>query len=102
MSEYSQQYRIYMMQEYPSTDSLIKKMIQTPCCRQYYLKYPLEGLLRGVVKKLMLNTYELGVYGYFLEQIETWTVGSEIYLNLYEVFPDIIHVNEPTSQQELK
>jgi hypothetical protein len=45
---------------------MIKKIIQMPCCREYYLKYPLECLLRGVVKKLMMNTYEVGVYGFFL------------------------------------
>ena len=57
MSEYSQHYRKYMVEEFPAADLMIKKIIQTPCCRQYYLKYPLEGLLRGVAKKLMLNTY---------------------------------------------
>ncbi len=76
MSEYSQLYRKYMMEEYPAADLMIKKIIQTPCCREYYLKYPLECLLRGVVKKLMMNTYEVGVYGFFLEQIESWTIGN--------------------------
>lgn len=48
---------------------MVKKIVQMPACREYYLKFPLEGLLKGAVKKMMLNTYELGVFGFFLEQI---------------------------------
>lgn len=47
---------------------MIKKIIQMPACREAYLKFPLEGLMRGAVKKMMLNIYELSVLGYFLEQ----------------------------------
>lgn len=57
ISAYSQKYHRYMIQEYPYIDLMIKKIIQLPCCRPYYLKFPLEGLLRGVVKKLMINGY---------------------------------------------
>lgn len=66
VSEYSRQYRNYIMKEFPTVEMMIKKIIQMPCCREYYLKYPLEMLMRGAIKKLMLNSYEVGVFGYFL------------------------------------
>lgn len=69
MSQYSVLYRKYMIEEFPTVDVMIKKIIQMPACREYYLKFPLEGMLRGAAKKMMLNTYELGVFGFFLEQI---------------------------------
>lgn len=102
VSKYSRLYQRYLMDEFPNTELLIKKIIQMPCCRYYYLRYPLEGLLKGAVKKMMLNSYELGVLGYFLEQIDDWTISSDIILNLFDVFPDIIHVNEPTCSRQLK
>lgn len=33
MSEYSQKYLKYMIEEYPTVDLMIKKLIQLPCCR---------------------------------------------------------------------
>ena len=102
VSDYSRMYARYMILGFPIIDQLIKKLVQMPCCQFYYLRYPLEGLLRGAVKKLMLNNYELGVFGYFLEQIEDWAISSDIILNLFDVFPDIIHVNEPTCPKQLK
>ena len=75
---------------------MLKKIIQLPCCLEYYLRFPLEGLVKGVVKKMMMNNYEVMVFGYFLQEIEEWRVGTDIFLNLAEFFPDIIHVNEPT------
>ena len=75
---------------------MIKKIIQLLCCRDYYLRFPLEGLMRGVVKKMMLNSYEITVFGFFLEQIEEWTVGKDIFMTLVDYVPDIIHVNEPS------
>ena len=102
VSEYSRLYQVYMGTEFAMVDRLIKKVIQMPCCRPYYLRYPLEGLMRGAVKRLMLNSYEVGVLGYFLEQVEEWTISPEILASLYEIFPDIIHVNEPTCPRQLK
>lgn len=75
--------------------------MRKPFCREYYLKYPLEGLLKGVCKKLLINVYELMLYGYFLSQAD-WRLDHYIYNNLAEVFPNIIHVNEPTDPVVLK
>ena len=36
---------------------MIKKIVQMPFCREYYLKYPLDGLLKGVCKKMLINVY---------------------------------------------
>lgn len=47
---------------------MIKKIIQMPACHEAYLQFPLEGLMRGAVKKMMLNSYELSILGFFLEQ----------------------------------
>jgi hypothetical protein len=63
-----------------------------PFCREYYLKYPLEGLLKGICRKLLVNFYELILFGYFLSQVE-WRLDHYIYNNLAEVFPNVIHVN---------
>jgi hypothetical protein len=48
-----------------------------------------------------VNVYELILYGYFLSQVE-WRLDHYIYNNLAEVFPNIIHVNEPTNAATLK
>lgn len=82
-------------------ETLIKLFVKKPFCQDIYLKYPLEALLKGVCKKLLINTYEFIVYGYFLSQVD-WKLDHYIYSNLAEVFPNIIHVNEPTDASVLK
>lgn len=72
-----------------------------PFCRQYYLKYPLDGLLKGVCKKMLMNVYELIVFGYFLSEVD-WKIDHYILSTLIEVFPNVIHVNEPTDPEKLK
>ena len=41
------------------------------------------------------------LYGYFLSQVE-WRLDHVVYQNLVEVFPNVIHVNEPTDLTTLK
>ena len=76
-------------------------LVRRQFCQEYYLKYPLEGLLKGICKKLLINVYEFIVYGFFLSQVD-WKLDHQIYSNLAEVFPNIIHVNEPTDVDTLK
>ena len=57
VSKYSQIYRNYLIREFPQVEMMIKKIVRMPCCQQFYLKYPLESLMRGTVKKLMLNMF---------------------------------------------
>lgn len=76
-------------------------LVRRQFCQDYYLKYPLEGLLKGICKKLLVNVYEFVVYGYFLSQVD-WKLDHKIYTDLAEVFPNIIHVNEPTNVTTLK
>ena len=73
-----------------------------PSCEKYYLHYPLESLMKGAIKKMLLNSYETIIFGYFLEHNEDWHIESNIFSNVSEIFPDIIHVNEPTNVTELK
>jgi hypothetical protein len=49
----------------------------------------------------MMNLYEVVLYGYFLSQVD-WRLDHYIYSNLAEVFPNIIHVNEPTDPLLIK
>jgi len=100
-SPYSQLYSHYLKTEFHAVEPLIKSLVKEPFCREYYLKYPLEGLLKGICKKLLMNVYELVLYGYFLSQVE-WKLDHYIYSNLAEVFPNIIHVNEPTDANIIK
>jgi hypothetical protein len=55
-----------MAEEFPTVEIMVKKMMKTRACREYSLKFPLEGLLKGAVKRMQLNTYELVVLGLFL------------------------------------
>lgn len=100
-SSYSKLYTRYLQTEFHAVEQLIKCIVKKPFCRDYYLKYPLEGLLKGICKKLLINVYELMLYGYFLSQAD-WKLDHYIYNNLAEVFPNIIHVNEPTDPVVLK
>jgi hypothetical protein len=43
----------------------------------------------------------MNLYGYFLSQVE-WRLDHVVYQNLVEVFPNVIHVNEPTDLTTLK
>lgn len=70
-----------MQKEYPLVETLIKKIVQMPFCEEYYLKYPLDGLLRGVCKKMLINLYELVVFGYFLSEVE-WRLDPYIFATL--------------------
>lgn len=69
-SKYSRFYAEYMKNEFSNIEILLKRFIKMAFCREYYLKYPLEGLMRGICKKLLVNTYEFTVYAYFLSQVE--------------------------------
>jgi hypothetical protein len=102
ISLYSQMYRRYLTEEFPTVEMMIRRMVKAAPCREYALRFPLEGLLRGAVKKLMVNALELGVLGLFFEQTATWGVGASVVGSLFESFPDIIHVNEPTDATQLK
>jgi hypothetical protein len=66
MSEYSQMYQKYMTEEFPTVEVMVRKMMKMPACKLYALKFPLEGLLKGAVKRMQLNTYEISVLGLFL------------------------------------
>ena len=100
-STYSKLHALYLKTEFPQVENLIRVLVKKGFCRDYYLKYPLESLLKGVCKKLLINTFEFVVYSYFLSQVE-WKLEHYIYNNLGEVFPNIIHVNEPTDPVVLK
>lgn len=100
-SEYSRKYAQYLKTEFHQVEPLIRNLVKKSFCKDYYLKYPLEGLLKGICKKLLINVYEFVVYGYFLSQVE-WKLDHYIYSSLAEVFPNIIHVNEPTDPNTLK
>jgi hypothetical protein len=66
LSEYSQMYAKYMAEEFPTVEPMVRKMMKTSVCKEYALKFPLEGLLKGAVKRMQLNSYELVVLGMFL------------------------------------
>lgn len=100
-SNYSKLYSRYLQTEFHTVEQLIKSLVKKPFCKDYYLKYPLEGLLKGICKKLLINVYEFIIFGYFLSQAE-WKLDHYIYNNLAEVFPNIMHVNEPTDSVTLK
>ena len=57
--------------------------------------------MRGVCKKMLINVYELTVFGYFLSEVE-WRIDPYMFSTLSEVFPNVIHVNEPTDNDKLK
>lgn len=101
VSSYSHLYSQYLRTEFHAVEQLIRIIVRKPFCREYYLKYPLEGLLKGICRKLLVNVYEFILYGYFLSQVE-WRLDHYIYNNLAEVFPNVIHVNEPTDSATLK
>jgi hypothetical protein len=50
---------------------------------------------------MLINLYELIVFGYFLSEVE-WRLDHYIYGALSDVFPNVIHVNEPTDPDKLK
>ena len=51
---------------------------------------------------MMLNVFEIGVLGYFLQHIDDWNIHSEVQTLVNELCPDIIHVNDPTCPKKLK
>lgn len=104
-SEYSKQYAHYMRVEWHQVEPLIRSIVQKPFCREYYLKYPLEALLKATAKKMMLNMYEAMLYGYFLSQVKwelEWDLDEQLSEDIQAVFPNILHVNEPTNPGVLK
>jgi hypothetical protein len=50
---------------------------------------------------MLINVYELVVFGYFLSEVE-WRLDPYIFSTLSEVFPNVMHVNEPTDPEKLK
>ena len=73
-----------------------------PQCRKYYLEYPLESLFRGVIKKLMLNFFEVQTFAYFLQNVLEWSISLDIEIAIENLCPGIIHINQPTCPNKLK
>ena len=71
----------YLRTEFHQVEALIRTLVKRQFCKEYYLKYPLEALLKGICKKLLINVYEFVVYGYFLSQVE-WKLDHYIYSSL--------------------
>jgi hypothetical protein len=55
-----------MAEEFSTVELMVRKMMKMHACREYSLKFPLEGLLKGAVKRMQLNTYEIVVLALFL------------------------------------
>lgn len=46
-----------MIKEFPLVETMIRKIIKMPFCEKYYLHYPLENLIKGAIKRMLLNSY---------------------------------------------
>ena len=58
--------------------------------------------MRGTVKKLMLNMFEMCILNIFLSHVDEWSINFDVQILLDELCPDVIHVNDPTCPKRLK
>lgn len=100
-SEYTRLREHYLRSEYKTVESMLHHIIDQTDCEYWRLRFPLFSLLKAIARKLLLNQYECLVFGYFL-CLNKWHANTPTILKHRFNFPEIVYVNDPTDEPELR
>lgn len=100
-SEYTLLREHYLRREYKVVECMLHHLIDITDSEYWRLRYPLFSLLKAIARKLLLNQYECVVFTNFL-LLNKWRVDSPTIQKYRFDFPEVIYVNDPTDESELR